>query len=377
MTRTETETEAQTETSHVESQGPFHRVVVERHSVSCFPNALFDNVASEARDHCGSIFLSCQLIEANERTFLSWLRLSIVLAVVGVAVIINFSLNPVGSGSEKDRNLAKAYHLPIGILFSIPTLYKVNRSRCLHPCSLCGPGKLLQDNQTIRSETSLCTSRLWNTVHCDHIRRVHHCRGNPFHFHKSRPSRELIIRTYEICTRYPRFLSLSVGDGCLTTTSAIKNDINFFPLNDSSCGPINLLDSFSQSCFLFLFVRLFVALYSDIFRIEPALTEIRPFRCFGRIIRRTEFLTRLKQFEESRIVNVSIPLPLPSQSRPCNQYTTTTYQPHPVLCSTCERVQRRGRIREDQELFHEDDSIPQQSPSQSPPLPHKTERSPS
>ncbi|KAL5450615.1 hypothetical protein PMIN05_000872 [Paraphaeosphaeria minitans] len=42
---------------------------------------LFDNNASDARDHA-----------ANERTFLSWLRLSIYMAIVAVAIILNFHL---------------------------------------------------------------------------------------------------------------------------------------------------------------------------------------------------------------------------------------------------------------------------------------------
>jgi len=42
------------ESSHMESQGPFHRVFIEREAFWCLPPALFDNVASEARDHCGT-----------------------------------------------------------------------------------------------------------------------------------------------------------------------------------------------------------------------------------------------------------------------------------------------------------------------------------
>ncbi|KAF2992937.1 hypothetical protein E8E13_000295 [Curvularia kusanoi] len=42
---------------------------------------LFDNVASEARD-----------IAANERTFLSWLKLSVYMAIVAVAIVLNFHL---------------------------------------------------------------------------------------------------------------------------------------------------------------------------------------------------------------------------------------------------------------------------------------------
>jgi len=64
--------------------------------------------------------------KANERTFLSWLRLSVILAVVGagtfpieirsnrLAVVVNFSLNP-GSPSE----ISLKYHVPVAVLFSI------------------------------------------------------------------------------------------------------------------------------------------------------------------------------------------------------------------------------------------------------------------
>lgn len=42
---------------------------------------IFDNEASDARDHC-----------ANERTFLSWLRLSVYMAIVSVAIVLSFHL---------------------------------------------------------------------------------------------------------------------------------------------------------------------------------------------------------------------------------------------------------------------------------------------
>lgn len=52
MSSTTTETQQPAEYSHVESQGPFHRVVLKRDGLLCLPNALFENTASEARDHC-------------------------------------------------------------------------------------------------------------------------------------------------------------------------------------------------------------------------------------------------------------------------------------------------------------------------------------
>lgn len=60
MTSTQTDGIPSRELSHVESQSLFHRVVVMRDAFLCLPYALFENTASEARDHCGtaeSLFL--------------------------------------------------------------------------------------------------------------------------------------------------------------------------------------------------------------------------------------------------------------------------------------------------------------------------------
>jgi uncharacterized membrane protein YidH (DUF202 family) len=61
---------------------------------------LFPNVSSDARDHC-----------ANERTFLSWLRLSVYLAVVSVAILINFHLK------SQPTDLEQRLSHPLGITF--------------------------------------------------------------------------------------------------------------------------------------------------------------------------------------------------------------------------------------------------------------------
>ncbi|KAF1975061.1 hypothetical protein BU23DRAFT_504283 [Bimuria novae-zelandiae CBS 107.79] len=61
---------------------------------------LFDNNASDARDHA-----------ANERTFLSWLRLSVYMAIVSVAIIMNFHLKSQPSAVEKK------FSLPFGLIF--------------------------------------------------------------------------------------------------------------------------------------------------------------------------------------------------------------------------------------------------------------------
>ncbi|KAE8348605.1 hypothetical protein BDV28DRAFT_84489 [Aspergillus coremiiformis] len=66
---------------------------------------LFENVTSDARDHC-----------ANERTFLSWLRLSMYLAVVSVAIIISFHFH--GGPTGLERRMA----LPLGIIFWVLSL---------------------------------------------------------------------------------------------------------------------------------------------------------------------------------------------------------------------------------------------------------------
>ncbi|KAG9681172.1 hypothetical protein KCU81_g1173, partial [Aureobasidium melanogenum] len=72
-------------------------VFVERPLLSAL---LFDNVDSDARDHC-----------ANERTFLSWLRLAIYMAVVSVAILISFHLK--SQPTPLERRIA----LPFGIIF--------------------------------------------------------------------------------------------------------------------------------------------------------------------------------------------------------------------------------------------------------------------
>lgn len=66
---------------------------------------LFPNVSSDARDHC-----------ANERTFLSWLRLSIYLSVVAVAILINFHLK----SQPTDLELRLSH--PLGITFWVLAL---------------------------------------------------------------------------------------------------------------------------------------------------------------------------------------------------------------------------------------------------------------
>lgn len=61
---------------------------------------VFENTASDARDHC-----------ANERSFLSWLRLSVYLAIIAMAIVLSFHLRTPSSALE--RQMA----LPLGLIF--------------------------------------------------------------------------------------------------------------------------------------------------------------------------------------------------------------------------------------------------------------------
>ncbi|CAG8961615.1 hypothetical protein HYFRA_00006152 [Hymenoscyphus fraxineus] len=73
-------------------------------SVFCFPPLvgplLFDNTDSDARDHC-----------ANERTFLSYLRLSIYMSVVAIAIVVSFHVKR--QPTKAEMRMAK----PLGIVF--------------------------------------------------------------------------------------------------------------------------------------------------------------------------------------------------------------------------------------------------------------------
>lgn len=107
-----------------------------------FSPLLFENQTSDARDHC-----------ANERTFLSYLRLSIYMAIVAVAIVVSFHLKSQPSALE----LAMAK--PLGIVFWLLSLacllvglcnyirefllcVRVNM-RSFHPC--CRTDRILRD----------------------------------------------------------------------------------------------------------------------------------------------------------------------------------------------------------------------------------------
>ncbi|KAK0715720.1 hypothetical protein B0H67DRAFT_490207, partial [Lasiosphaeris hirsuta] len=65
-----------------------------------FGPLIFDNESSDCRDHC-----------ANERTFLSYLRLSIYMAIVSVAIVLSFHLRQ--TASDIELRLA----MPLGGIF--------------------------------------------------------------------------------------------------------------------------------------------------------------------------------------------------------------------------------------------------------------------
>ncbi|KAK0735689.1 hypothetical protein B0T21DRAFT_402377 [Apiosordaria backusii] len=65
-----------------------------------FGPLIFNNESSDCRDHC-----------ANERTFLSYLRLSIYMAIVSVAIVLSFHLRKTATETE----LKMAY--PLGAVF--------------------------------------------------------------------------------------------------------------------------------------------------------------------------------------------------------------------------------------------------------------------
>ncbi|PSS16777.1 hypothetical protein M430DRAFT_248221 [Amorphotheca resinae ATCC 22711] len=85
--------------------------VAEHHgkSVFCVPPLfgplLFDNTDSDARDHC-----------ANERTFLSYLRLSIYMTIVSIAIVISFHLK--SQPSRLELRMAR----PLGVVFWLLSL---------------------------------------------------------------------------------------------------------------------------------------------------------------------------------------------------------------------------------------------------------------
>ncbi|KAF8425713.1 hypothetical protein EV426DRAFT_596264 [Tirmania nivea] len=92
---------------------------------------VFENAASDARDHC-----------ANERNFLSWLRLSIYLAIIAMAIVLSFQLRTPASAHE--RRLA----LPLGLIFWIMAVL----------CLFTGLGNYLKTVERYRVKRALVQS---------------------------------------------------------------------------------------------------------------------------------------------------------------------------------------------------------------------------
>ena len=83
---------------HPDSGNPLFRAPI-------FSPLLIPNTASTTRDHL-----------ANERTFLSWLRLSIYLSIVSIAIILSFHLRTAPTSIEK------RIALPLGLIFWVLSL---------------------------------------------------------------------------------------------------------------------------------------------------------------------------------------------------------------------------------------------------------------
>jgi hypothetical protein len=88
-----------------------------------FGPLLFDNVDSDARDHCAnerSISLPAISVQTrahpNQPAFLSYLRLSIYMAVVSLAIVISFHLK--SEPTKLELRMAR----PLGIVFWLLSL---------------------------------------------------------------------------------------------------------------------------------------------------------------------------------------------------------------------------------------------------------------
>lgn len=80
---------------------------------------VLDNRTSDCRDHC-----------ANERTFLSWLRLSMYLCIVAGAIVLSFHLR--AEPSRLERRMA----LPLGIIFWVLSLVSLANGFAIYVSTL-------------------------------------------------------------------------------------------------------------------------------------------------------------------------------------------------------------------------------------------------
>ncbi|KAG6009596.1 hypothetical protein E4U21_001963 [Claviceps maximensis] len=120
---------------------------------------LFENESSDARDHC-----------ANERTFLSHLRLSIFMAVLSVAITLSFHLN--NQPSDLERRMAK----PLGAIFWALSLLMLvlglanyihsGNSGILHLCNLRRPAGRHQDAAAggVARAAVMSSPRVWQVL---------------------------------------------------------------------------------------------------------------------------------------------------------------------------------------------------------------------
>ncbi|KAF3158787.1 hypothetical protein TWF106_007785 [Orbilia oligospora] len=96
---------------------------------------VFENTASDARDHC-----------ANERNFLSWLRLSSYLAIVSVAIMTTFHF------TSEPTELEKRIAFPLGLLFWLLAILSL----------ACGVGNYLKTVKQYSRKVALVQSG-WKT----------------------------------------------------------------------------------------------------------------------------------------------------------------------------------------------------------------------
>ncbi|KND92949.1 hypothetical protein TOPH_02200 [Tolypocladium ophioglossoides CBS 100239] len=96
---------------------------------------LFENETSDARDHC-----------ANERTFLSYLRLAVYMAILAVAITLSFHLKL--QPTDLERRMAK----PLGVIFwvlSVVTLFVGVGNYISEPRAPLGRAALMLETETV------------------------------------------------------------------------------------------------------------------------------------------------------------------------------------------------------------------------------------
>ncbi|GAA5809021.1 hypothetical protein MFLAVUS_002423 [Mucor flavus] len=87
---------------------------------------MLENKAATARDHLAPILIPDFLLTANERTFLAWLRTSLSLITVGVAITQLYHLTPPGEQNQVTHAKAGKSLGATFVVFSILFLYFAN-----------------------------------------------------------------------------------------------------------------------------------------------------------------------------------------------------------------------------------------------------------